>query len=156
MTAHCGQTSKIESGPYEAGLPRAFGETAFAHAGPDALLIGSSTPGQDEQVRLTGSGAGEIAGRIALIALFACMIAMSAFNSALRTDSHHWGLMLSNALDLSAGRIPYRDFVILHGYFTTLVQSVWGSLFGFGVLSFGILTAMVYCGLFYHVYAVIR
>src|SRR3970282_2810082 len=94
--------------------------------------------------------------RISLISPSACVFVMSALNSALRTDSHHWGLMLSNALDLSAGRIPYKDFVILHGYFTTLVQSVWGSLFGFGVLSFGILTAMVYCGLFYHVYAVIR
>jgi len=55
---------------------------------------------------LTGSGAGGIAGRIALIVLFACVIAMSALNGALRTDSHHWGLMLSNALDLSEGRIP--------------------------------------------------
>ena len=103
-------------------------------------------------MRLIGSGAG----RIALIVLFACVIAMSALNSALRTDSHHWGLMLSNALDLSAGRIPYKDFIILYGYFTTLVQSLWGSLFGFSFLSFGILTAFVYCGLLYQVYAVIR
>ncbi len=103
-------------------------------------------------MRLIGSGAG----RSALIVLFACAIAMSALNSALRTDSHHWGLMLSNALDLSAGRIPYKDFMIQYGYFTTLVQSVWGSLFGFSFLSFGILTAMVYCGLLYQVYAVIR
>jgi len=105
---------------------------------------------------LTGSGAGGIAGRIALIVLFACVIAMSALNGALRTDSHHWGLMLSNALDLSEGRIPYQDFLIQYGYFTTLVQSLWGSLFGFGFLSFGILTAMVYCGLLYQAYAVIR
>src|SRR3972149_4243681 len=94
--------------------------------------------------------------RIALIAPFACVFVMSALNSALGTDSHHWGLMLSNALDLSAGRIPYKDFVILHGYFTTLVQSVWGSLFGFSFLSFGILPAMVYCGLLYQVYRVKR
>ena len=105
---------------------------------------------------MTGSGAGGIAGRIALIVLFACVIAMSALNGALRTDSHHWGLMLSNALDLSEGRIPYQDFLIQYGYFTTLVQSLWGSLFGFGFLSFGILTAMVYCGLLYQAYAVIR
>ena len=103
-------------------------------------------------MRLIGSGVG----RIALIVLFACVIAMSALNSALRTDSHHWGLMLSNALDLSAGRIPYKDFIIQYGYFTTLVQSWWGSLFGFSFLSFGILTAFVYCGLLYQVYAVIR
>jgi len=103
-------------------------------------------------MRLIGSRAG----RIALIALFTCVIAMSALNSALRTDSHHWGLMLSNALDLSAGRIPYKDFIIQYGYFTTLAQSLWGSLFGFSFLSFGILTAMVYCGLLYQVYAVIR
>jgi len=107
-------------------------------------------------MRLTGSGERRVAGRVALIGLFACVIAMSALNGALRTDSHHWGLMLSNALDLSAGRIPYRDFLIQYGYFTTLVQSWWGSLFGFGFLSFGILTAMVYCGLLYQVYAVIR
>src|SRR3972149_1734370 len=103
-------------------------------------------------MRLIGSGAR----RVALIALFACVIAMSTLNSALRTDSHHWGLMLSNALDLSAGRIPYKDFIIQYGYFTTLVQSWWGSLFGFSFLSFGILTAFVYCGLLYLVYAVLR
>jgi hypothetical protein len=107
-------------------------------------------------MRLISSGAGGVAGRIALIALFACVIAMSALNSALRTDSHHWGLMLSNALDLSEGRIPYKDFIIQYGYFTTLAQLLWGSLFGFSFLSFGILTAMVYCGLLYQVYAVIR
>jgi hypothetical protein len=103
-------------------------------------------------MRLIGSASG----RFALIALFACVIAMSALNSALRTDSHHWGLMLSNALDLSEGRVPYRDFTIQYGYFTTLVQSWWGSLFGFSFMSFGILTAIVYCGLLYQVYAVIR
>jgi hypothetical protein len=63
--------------------------------------------------------------------------------------------MLSNAIDLSEGRIPYRDFIIQYGYFTTLVQSSWGNLVGFSFLSFGILTAIVYCGLLYHVYAVI-
>jgi len=107
-------------------------------------------------MRLIGSGAGGISGRIALVTLFACVIAMSALNSVLRTDSHHWGFMLSNALDLSAGRIPYKDFIIQYGYLTTLAQSLWGSLFGFSFLSFGILTAMVYCGLLYQVYAVIR
>src|SRR3972149_6629261 len=104
---------------------------------------------------LMGSRAGGVAGRAALIALFVLVIAMSALNSALRTDSHHWGLMLSNAIDLSEGRIPYKDFIIQYGYFTTLVQSLWGSLFGFSFLSFGILTAIVYCGLLYQVYAVI-
>src|SRR3990170_8066591 len=94
--------------------------------------------------------------RIALITPFACVFVMSALNSALRTDSHHWGLMLSNALDLSAGRIPYKDFVIVYGYFTTLVQSVWGSLFGFSFLSFGILTAIVYFGLLYRGYLIIK
>lgn len=107
-------------------------------------------------MRLIGTGTQGLAGRSALIALFACVIAMSALNSALRTDSHHFGLMLSNALDLSEGRIPYKDFIIQYGYFTTLVQSLWGSLFGFSFLAFGILTAMVYCGLLYQVYAVIR
>jgi len=107
-------------------------------------------------MRLIGSGAGGVAGRIAPIALLAGVLAMSALNSALRTDAHHFGLMLSNALDLSEGRIPYKDFIIQYGYFTTLVQSWWGSLFGFSFLSFGILTAIVYCGLLYQVCAVIR
>jgi len=107
-------------------------------------------------MRLTGAWTGGVAGRIALIVLFSCVIVMSALNSALRTDTHHWGLMLSNALDLSAGRIPYKDFIIQYGYLTTLAQSWWGSLFGFSFLSFGILTALFYCGLLYSVYAVIR
>lgn len=107
-------------------------------------------------MRLTGFRAGGIAGRVALVSLFACVIVMSVLNSALRTDSHHWGLMLSNALDLSAGRIPYKDFIIQYGYLTTLIQSLWGSLFGYSFLSFGILTAIAYCGLLYQVYAVIR
>lgn len=107
-------------------------------------------------MRLISSGAGGVAGRVALIALFALVIALSALNSALRTDSHHWGLMLSNALDLSEGRIPYKDFIIQYGYFTTLVQSLWGRLFGFSFLGFGILTAIAYCGLLYHASALIR
>ena len=107
-------------------------------------------------MRMIGSRAGGVAGRAALIAPFALVIALSALNSALRTDSHHWGLMLSNAIDLSDGRIPYKDFIIQYGYFTTLVQSLWGRLFGFSFLAFGILTAIVYCGLLYQVSTVIR
>src|SRR3990170_1325662 len=107
-------------------------------------------------MRLIGSGPGGDAGRLAPIVLLVCVIDISVLNSALRTDAHHFGLMLSNALDLSEGRIPYKDCIIQYGYFTTLVQSWWGSLFGFSFLSFGILTAFVYCGLLYQVYAVIR
>ena len=107
-------------------------------------------------MRLIGSRTGGVAGRVALITLFACMMAMSALNSALRTDSHHWGLMLSNAIDLSDGKIPYKDFIIQYGYLTTLVQSIWGSIFGFSFLTFGILTAIVYCGHLYQVFTVIR
>ena len=107
-------------------------------------------------MHLIGSRAAGVAGRVALVTLFALVIALSALNSALRTDSHHWGLMLSNAADLSEGRIPYKDFIIQYGYFTTLVQSLWGSVFGFSFLAFGILTAIVYCGLLYHVSTAIR
>src|SRR3990167_5572143 len=104
-------------------------------------------------IKFRMEGRGE---RFALIGFFACVIALSAYNSALRTDSHHWGLMLSQAIDLHEGRIPYKDFIIQYGYFTTLVQSLWGSVFGFSFLAFGILTAIVYCGLLYQVSTVIR
>jgi len=104
-------------------------------------------------IKFRMEGRGE---RFALIGFFACVIALSAYNSALRTDSHHWGLMLSQAIDLHEGRIPYEDFIILYGYFTTLVQSLWGSVFGFSFLSFGTLTAIVYSGLLSRVYLVIK
>ena len=106
-------------------------------------------------MRLASARAWEISpGRIAV--LFALAIALNAYNSALRTDAHHWGLMLSNALDLAGGRVPYKDFIIQYGFFTTCMQSVWGTLFGFSFLSFGILTAIVYCGLLHQVHATIR
>ncbi len=104
---------------------------------------------------LIGSKAWQVSS-VRIAVLFAFAIALSAYNSALRTDSHHWGLMLSNAIDLSDGKIPYRDFIILYGFFTTWVQSLWGGLFGFSFLTFGTLTAIVYCGLLYQVYTVIR
>lgn len=99
---------------------------------------------------------GRGAERVILIGMFATVLGLSAYNSALRTDSHHWGLMLSQAIDLHEGRVPYKDFIIVYGYFTTAVQSLWGGMWGFSFLSLGMLTATAYCGLLYQAYLMIK
>jgi hypothetical protein len=81
-----------------------------------------------------------------LLVLLCCLasIGLSAMESRLNTDAHHWGLMYANAADLHSGLIPYRQIFIQYGVLTTLLQSFSLSLFGNCMASIGIMTGVFY------------
>ena len=52
------------------------------------------------------------------------VIVASVVQGAYNLDPHHWGLMLSNAVDFDRGRVPYKDIFIQYGFLTTLLEYV--------------------------------
>lgn len=71
------------------------------------------------------------------------VVAFSYIQGAYNLDPHHWGLMLSNAKDLSEGALPYKNIFIQYGIFTTLIQAL---AFGIGsnMLSIIFATSLFY------------
>jgi len=59
-------------------------------------------------------------------------------------DSHHWGLMLSNARDLSNGLTPYKDIFVSYGILTTVTHAFALLVFGERLLSLILITALFY------------
>lgn len=56
--------------------------------------------------------------------VFAAIVLGSLFQGIFSQDYHHYGLMLSNASDLSSGKLPYKDIFIQYGILTTLVHGL--------------------------------
>jgi|GEM_PF-1926407 len=52
------------------------------------------------------------------------VIVASVVQGTYNLDPHHWGLMLSNAVDFDRGRVPYKDIFIQYGFLTTLLEYV--------------------------------
>jgi len=71
------------------------------------------------------------------------VIIASLFYGEYNFDPHHWGLMLSNAVDLSRGRIPYKEIFIQYGFLTALIEYL------FFLVSGNILSIVFGIGLFY-------
>jgi hypothetical protein len=71
------------------------------------------------------------------------VVVFSYIQGAHNLDPHHWGLMLSNAKDLSEGALPYKNIFIQYGIFTTLIQTL---AFGIGgnMLSIILVTSLFY------------
>ncbi len=71
------------------------------------------------------------------------VVMFSYIQGAHNLDPHHWGLMLSNAKDLSEGALPYKNIFIQYGIFTTLIQAL---AFGIGgnMLSIILVTSLFY------------
>lgn len=71
------------------------------------------------------------------------VVMFSYIQGAHNLDPHHWGLMLSNAKDLSEGALPYKNIFIQYGIFTTLIQAL---AFGVGgnMLSIILVTSLFY------------
>jgi len=59
-------------------------------------------------------------------------------------DGHHHGFILSNALDLIAGKEPYKEISIQYGILTTLLHSIIIKIFGNNILSINIFTVLIY------------
>lgn len=82
--------------------------------------------------------------RCALCLLPVFVVAFSVWQGAYNSDAHHWGLMLSNATDLLAGRIPYKEIFIQYGILTTLIQAGALALTGPSLRSLILVTALAY------------
>ncbi len=81
------------------------------------------------------------------------VVVFSYIQGAHNLDPHHWGLMLSNAKDLSEGALPYKNIFIQYGILTTLIQAI---AFGIGgnMLSIIIVTSLFYTGGLFVVYLI--
>ncbi|MDX2471613.1 MAG: hypothetical protein QNL04_13665 [SAR324 cluster bacterium] len=59
-------------------------------------------------------------------------------------DPHHWGLFLSEALDLLNGKVPFKEISMFYGLFTPGVFALSFLVFGKNLLSLGIVTSVAY------------
>lgn len=77
---------------------------------------------------------------------FICCLSFifSWIESTVNMDSHHWGIMFSNALDIKRGLIPHKEIFIQHGYLTSLIQSIALGILGEKLLIIGIVTGLFY------------
>ncbi|MHC5825886.1 MAG: hypothetical protein ACYT04_61050, partial [Nostoc sp.] len=79
------------------------------------------------------------------ILLICCLsFGFSWIESILNYDSHHWGFMYVQALDLKRGLIPYKETFPAYGIMTTWIQSLSLTLFGERLMSIGIATGIFY------------
>lgn len=78
-----------------------------------------------------------------LCTVFLLVVVFSYIQGAHNLDPHHWGLMLSNAKDLSEGALPYKNIFIQYGIFTTLIQALAFEIGG-NMLSIILVTSLFY------------
>ena len=58
------------------------------------------------------------------------VVILSVWQGQYNLDPHHWGLQLSNAVDISQGDVPYREIFIQYGILTTVFNYLFFSLLG--------------------------
>ena len=81
---------------------------------------------------------------VANLAVFALVVGGSTWSGSQSIDPHHWGLMLSNARDLLAGRAPYREIFIQYGILTTTVHALSLRLLGENLLALIVVSSAFY------------
>ena len=71
-------------------------------------------------------------------------------------DGHHHGLMLSNALELLSGKVPFKEIFIQYGILTTLLHA--GVIFFFGekLLYLNIFTILLYYSSVYLIFLIVK
>lgn len=74
------------------------------------------------------------------------MILLSYLQGLYHVDPHHAGLMLSNALDLLNGKLPYKDIFIQYGVLTTIIHAASLLIFGEKLSSITLMTSIFYTG----------
>jgi len=85
---------------------------------------------------------------ILLIVAFAVVFGSLELQGRYSYDPHHWGLMLSNARDLSLGLLPYKEIFIQYGFLTTAIHALAFLVYP-SLLSIYVVTALFYsAGLF--------
>ena len=69
---------------------------------------------------------------------------ISVWQSTYIYDSHHWGLMASNAFDFLNNKMPYEEIFIQYGIFTTIIHSIFMKIGNQSVLSIFFFTSLIY------------
>jgi hypothetical protein len=59
-------------------------------------------------------------------------------------DGHHHGYMITNAIDLINGRLPYKEIFIQYGIFTTLIHVFALKIFSQNLIAINIITCLLY------------
>jgi Dolichyl-phosphate-mannose-protein mannosyltransferase len=77
---------------------------------------------------------------------FICLwsFGLSAIESIVNQDFHHWGLMYVPAIELKQGLIPCKDVLIYYGILTSEIQSIGLSLFGENFRALGLTTGLFF------------
>ncbi len=91
---------------------------------------------------------------IAAILLCALVVFSSILQGLYIADLHHWGQLLTNAIDLNRGYLPYKEIFIQYGILTTVVQSIWMHIFGETLYSLITITALFYAAGLYCIYLI--
>jgi Dolichyl-phosphate-mannose-protein mannosyltransferase len=80
------------------------------------------------------------------LAGFICLwsFGLSAIESMVNQDFHHWGLMYVPAIELKQGLIPCKDVLIYYGIFTSVIQSMGLSVFGENFRALGLTTGLFF------------
>ncbi|HRY29556.1 MAG TPA: glycosyltransferase family 39 protein [Elusimicrobiota bacterium] len=81
---------------------------------------------------------------------------MSWVETLVNQDSHHWGFMYSQALDLNRGLVPYKDVLIAYGVLTSRIQGFFLTVMGERLVSIGAATGLFYSTTLLLSYAVFR
>lgn len=93
---------------------------------------------------------------LASILLCLASVIWTIFQDRYQYDPHHWGLMLSNARDLSLGLKPYKDIFIQYGILTTLIQSAAFVSLGKTLSTISLITGIFYSAGLFLIFALAR
>lgn len=64
-----------------------------------------------------------VTGAAVVVLALVVVTGLSLLQGAYNLDPHHWGLVLSNAVDLTRGRVPYREVLIQYGVLSALLPA---------------------------------
>ena len=79
---------------------------------------------------------------ILILSFFSFLI--SIYQAQYYYDGHHWGLMLSNAIDLINGKKPYEEIFIQYGILKTIFHAIFVKIGNGNVLSLFFGTGLFY------------
>jgi hypothetical protein len=92
-----------------------------------------------------------------LVSVVCCLsFGLSWIESCLNLDSHHWGFMYAQALDVKRGLIPHKETLIAYGYLTSEIQNLFLYLFGEKLTSIGLATGIFYSASLFLSYKIFR
>ncbi len=93
-----------------------------------------------------------------IIVIFICIFSflISVWQSTYIYDSHHWGLMASNAFDFLNNKMPYEEIFIQYGILTTIIHSIFMKIGNQSVISIFFFTSLIYSISIYYFFLILK